>query len=380
MAQPHDSAQTPPTTPTETSSTAKPRKNQHRSNPVGHFFAAFFSYLGAIVLVLAVAVGTLWLFAAPRDLWGATAWLGLQNTPELDLWARLQITAGTVAATLATLAIVTASRRNRVTLHQTRHQHQELTDILHTQQQHINQGEHQHAALAGQIQHHSEQQKVLQKHLAVTQASATTTKYTEAVQLLAHDDAAVRAGGIYSLEQLLRQSPELTPTIIDVLALFVRENAPYDPQSDSASPVHSNPKVRHDVHAAVSVIGRQAPDSPHYTAADLNGVDLQGINLANSHFADANFSAANLANSHLVDANFTGAYLYGTNLSVAFLYGATLAGAHLEGADLTAVIYDKVTTWPQAFVPPVSADSTPLSDRVIDLDPTPAVPTTTESD
>ena len=69
--------------------------------------------------------------------------------------------------------------------------------------------------------------------------------------------------------------------------------------------------------------------------ADLRGVDLGGVNLA-----DADLSGACLADAYLGGVNLRNAYLRGVDLRNACLagvdlHGACLAGAYLSGSDLS---------------------------------------------
>jgi hypothetical protein len=53
-----------------------------------------------------------------------------------------------------------------------------------------------------------------------------TDRYTKAVEQLGSDKIEVRLGGIYALERLMRDSPTDQPTIVEVLAAYIRQHAP----------------------------------------------------------------------------------------------------------------------------------------------------------
>lgn len=50
-----------------------------------------------------------------------------------------------------------------------------------------------------------------------------TDRYSKAIEQLGSDKIEIRLGGIYALERLMRDSPNDQPTIIEVLAAYVRQ-------------------------------------------------------------------------------------------------------------------------------------------------------------
>ncbi|GIH97903.1 hypothetical protein ACFFMN_27895 [Planobispora siamensis] len=77
-----------------------------------------------------------------------------------------------------------------------------------------------------------------------------TDRYTKAIDQLGSDKLDIRLGGIYALERIARDSRRDHPTIMEVLAAFIREhsrNAPTpvpaaDPAPASAHPPLSSPR------------------------------------------------------------------------------------------------------------------------------------------
>jgi hypothetical protein len=149
-----------------------------------------------------------------------------------------------------------------------------------------------------------------------------TDRYTKAVEQLGSDKIEVRLGGIYALERLMRDSPTDQPTIVEVLAAYIRQHAP--PASlDEAKPADSptlpsSPDA--DVQAALTVLRRRT------AVAAENPIDLTG-----THLAGAQLGEADLTDAKLRAADLTGAYLPVANLAGAQLSGANLAGAQLSG-------------------------------------------------
>jgi hypothetical protein len=100
-----------------------------------------------------------------------------------------------------------------------------------------------------------------------------TDRYTKAVEQLGSGMLDVRIGAIYALERIARDSAGDHPTVMEVLAAFVREHSHEQwPQADkSAYP------TRPDVHAALTVIGRRN------TRRDRQPIDLMRANLARAN-------------------------------------------------------------------------------------------------
>src|SRR5664280_806782 len=133
-----------------------------------------------------------------------------------------------------------------------------------------------------------------------------TDRYTKTVEQLGSDKIDVRLGGIYALERLMRDSPTDQPTIVEVLAAYIRQHAPpasLDEAKTANSPtLPSSPDA--DVQAALTVLGRRT------AVAAENPINLTGMHLA-------------------------GAQLGGANLTGAILDRADLTRALLDRADLT---------------------------------------------
>ena len=176
-----------------------------------------------------------------------------------------------------------------------------------------------------------------------------TERFMRAVDQIGHPALDVRLGGIYSLERLARESPEHHGPIIEILAAFVREHAPWPVRNGS---VRRRPST--DVQAALTILGRRelaqdtgAPISLAFTAlagatltgahlerALLSGSNLEGADLFKAHLSAADLEGANLRNAGLLLASLNDTVLWGANVEGARLYGATLEGAALKGANL----------------------------------------------
>jgi hypothetical protein len=187
---------------------------------------------------------------------------------------------------------------------------------------------------------------------------------SRAVEQLGADKLDVRIGGIYSLERVARDSARDHPTVMEILATFVREHSneqwPF-PHGDDNAAVRT---TRPDVQAALTVIGRrntindQQPINlssaslrravlahanlvgadlvnADLAGADLMGADLTGATLLGADLTDARLSSANLSRSALIGANLSAALLNDARLTHTDLSRATLQGAQLYDVDLT---------------------------------------------
>lgn len=214
-----------------------------------------------------------------------------------------------------------------------------------------------------------------------------TDRYTKAIEQLGSDKIDVRLGGIYALERIALDSPRDHPTIMEVLAAFLREHAAAGAEAPQGSSViiyladqgdrpamsvqeeeKDLPGMPQDVRAAITVIARRDhywDSSRNRWQLDLEGARLVGADLGSavlirSNLAHANLNAANLNFANLIEsrmasanlvnagleravlrqvdlreANLEHARLRSANLDTATLIGANLAGANLEGANLT---------------------------------------------
>jgi uncharacterized protein YjbI with pentapeptide repeats len=193
-------------------------------------------------------------------------------------------------------------------------------------------------------------------------------RFMRAVDQLGHPALDVRLGGIYSLERLARESPEHHPPIIEILAAFVREHAPWPTQGsgragNGARPGAAaaggrggevRPRPATDVQAALTILGRrlleQDTDAPlflsytglagatltgaHLERALLSGANLEGADLFKAHLTAADLEGASLRGAGLLLASLNETVLWGANVEGARLYGANLEGAALKGANL----------------------------------------------
>ncbi|MEH2250099.1 pentapeptide repeat-containing protein [Nostoc sp.] len=188
------------------------------------------------------------------------------------------------------------------------------------------------------------------KNAEAAQDKQITERFAKAIEQLGNEKIETRLGGIYTLERIAKDSKDDHWTIMEVLTAFVRENAPLKKDEEQELP-----KIRTDIQAALTVIGRRNSKNEHenqrlnLSNIDITGVDLIKANLERADFISSNlegallrearlqnaeFYDANLRSAVLSEANLQKAYLSGTKLQQANLYKANLQGSFLPGANL----------------------------------------------
>jgi hypothetical protein len=131
----------------------------------------------------------------------------------------------------------------------------------------------------------------------LTEQGQVTDRYTKAVEQLGSDKLDVRIGGIYALERVARDSARDHPTVIEVLAAFIRDHSREEPRrADAGADGDAPPQLRPDVQAAITVIGRRnrGNDSRpvNLTAANLRDGDLFGVDLSKAILGGVDFTGA----------------------------------------------------------------------------------------
>ncbi len=125
----------------------------------------------------------------------------------------------------------------------------------------------------------------------MTEEGQVTDRYTKAIEHLGSDKLDVRIGGIYALERVARDSIRDHPTVIEVLAAFVREQGP---PAENSAPDNPLQAPRPDVQAAITVVGRRDPRR-----------DSEQINLVRSNLTGANLRRAGLPGATFFEADLT---------------------------------------------------------------------------
>jgi Pentapeptide repeats (8 copies) len=100
---------------------------------------------------------------------------------------------------------------------------------------------------------------VSRQTLELTEQGQVTERYTKAIEQLGSDKLDVRIGGIYALERIARDSARDHPTVMEVLAAFIREHSrePWPVPEATISRGREDRFPRPDAQAALTLIGRR---------------------------------------------------------------------------------------------------------------------------
>lgn len=184
--------------------------------------------------------------------------------------------------------------------------------------------------------------------------SLVTERFTKAVEQLGYEKRAVRLGAIYALERIAKDSSRDRDTIVETLAAYIREMAPWPPRNEKGHPFNENdieieeivleenplfllrPPI--DIAAALTVICRLLPNEDPMRRivdlrhTDLRGLDAPGIDLSRMRLDHVNLSKATLSSANLTQTNMSGTNLSSTRMQMVKLHGATLDWADLSDA------------------------------------------------
>jgi hypothetical protein len=196
-----------------------------------------------------------------------------------------------------------------------------------------------------------------------------TDRFAKAVDQLGDSQLAVRLGGIHSLARIARDSESDRGPIIQLLAAFVRANAPWPPREDDGeSAVLSGTSVPHlpiraaDIQEALTTLALWAHAVAPSPMSGSWSVNLQGTDLRRAWL-----SGADLRKFGLRDANLMRASLDHADLRGAELRNANLREANFEGARADAyTIWPDGFDWAEAGAIFVSSDSKVSDDRAHD--------------
>jgi uncharacterized protein YjbI with pentapeptide repeats len=181
-----------------------------------------------------------------------------------------------------------------------------------------------------------EQHQASEKSLRASQDLLISNQVSKGFEQLASDKLAMRLGGIYALEGVMKGSDQYHQPVLEALCAFVRESTKGNASDETAT----------DVQAALTVIGRRGPGEG-------------GINLQSARIPKAELSRADLAVADLHRATLRGADLH----------RATLRGADLNDADLhdvsnlTQMQLDQACGKPKALPPGLTLDK-PCSEKL----------------
>jgi uncharacterized protein YjbI with pentapeptide repeats len=309
-------------------------------------------WIPAVVLAVVIAVDLMAAFALPERVIPSVS----VKFSEADRLKSIADLRGNILGVLTPAVALIAGIAALLNFQETRRQNERTYETTQRQLDEARRQNQQTFQLArdqfAESQARSREQVELQRRGQVTE------RFSKAIEQLGQGGDGkldVRTGGIYALEQIARDSPELHSPIVEILTAFIREHRPWQQElKDSAT---DNDKFPTDIQTALTVIGRRESkqaqgvldlSSTNLERAKLMEAKLQGANLAQANLQGANLRGANLRGAKLREANlqeadFKGAdlqdaTLIGANLQRAYLRGAKLQGADLGGGDIQRAI------------------------------------------
>ncbi|MFN5971435.1 MAG: pentapeptide repeat-containing protein [Microcystis sp.] len=190
-----------------------------------------------------------------------------------------------------------------------------------------------------------------QAEMQLTQQRLITERFSKAIEQIGSGKEEAVISGIYSLEQIAKDSPkdQYQWTIMEVLTSYIRKNSPIPSNIQQLKPEAEErektpeklPSVSIPVQAALTVIGRRKGDNLAETT-DSNKIKI--LDLSRTNLRGANLNRANLNRANLDGANLNGAFLEG-----AYLNGANLNGANLWGAEVDPKQIKSACFWEKAI-------------------------------
>src|ERR1022692_4754052 len=188
------------------------------------------------------------------------------------------------------------------------------------------------------------------RNFSLSREGQVTERYTKAIEQLGSDKIDVRIGGIYALERVARDSAKDHPTVMEVLAAFIREH------SREQWPLHTSGgeaplrTTRPDVQAAVTVLGRRNSEHDRMNRIrEPEPINLAGANLSRANVRRGDLSNVQLTNAVLSHADFTGSLLEETDLTGADLTGANLTGVLLYTTRIEGAVFPLDWTVPRGW-------------------------------
>lgn len=158
-------------------------------------------------------------------------------------------------------------------------------------------------------------------------------RLTDAIKLLSDPSIDIRLYAVYALERSAVDSRRDAPTVLEVLASFIRQRSffnPVDPPNYEPDPNKPIIEVDADVLAAAAAIAK-------ISRLPSAGSTLQPLNLRNVDLRKARFDGARLPQADFASSNLSGASFEGANLARANFYRAWLSDTCFDDAVMTRV-------------------------------------------
>ena len=199
-------------------------------------------------------------------------------------------------------------------------------------------------------------------------ARRITDAFTKAVELLGHENVAVRLGGIYALGRLARETKSEHPKIMDIVAAYIRQGSKdyakmlvakaagveWDKKEgakmldddllaapgDLENVVAKIENMPIDLEAAIAVIRERDVASDKKLGADGFLFDLSNSYMKNVDFSNTSLRRVNLSDCQIHGGIFTKTDLSGAIMVKSNFAGSDFAKACFRDAQMKGVILD----------------------------------------
>ena len=209
--------------------------------------------------------------------------------------------------------------------------------------------QHQVEVVQGQVEASRAQIEIAQAAAETARQSLQNDRYQRATEMLGSEVLTVRIAGIYALERLADEFPELYHLqVIRLFCTFVRVST-----STSSSELfltsHDEepeeiPRLRADLQEVMRAIGLRGSQGYSLELAEkdfklyLRDVNISGVEVRDANLSGAWLTKAKLSRAVLPYADLSGARLRVANLSGAKLRYSNLSEAVFWGADLSEAV------------------------------------------
>ena len=216
-------------------------------------------------------------------------------------------------------------------------------------------------------------------------ARRITDAFTKAVELLGHENIAVRQGGIYALGRLASESKNEHPQIMDIIAAYVRnesalhiareiekrQNIPPKPENNTLEEeaawvqivIRQEENIKEnivsrlpmpvDLEAAISVVRERCVEFDRKpTIRGGHIFDLSNVFLFNANFGQTSLARVNLSDCEFRSCLFVGTSMAGANLIKSNFKKSNLENVKFNAADISGADLSEAQNLTQAQIDP----------------------------
>jgi hypothetical protein len=192
----------------------------------------------------------------------------------------------------------------------------------------------------------------LMKQVENDQVRVTNENFTKSIELLGHDEEAVRHGGLFSLQRMMTDK-SLYPTIVKIVTSYIRhQSQQYFKEAikvvangqDAVKQLDKEP-MKIDVEAALSVLRSRLQydtggfedrqKSKQQNTSEEYLFDLSNSKLFNADLSHTRLDRFNLSDCQIRKSFLTQSSLVGANLTATDFTGTDFTGTDLSGVDLS---------------------------------------------